>query len=177
MIPVGIQMADGPLLARAGLDEADVFQGFLRACMERILRGLHPLVPALHRLPEGDHHAGADQGRNDHDRDKAPVPADEDDGGAEKGIAFSRRIQFPCGDNFLKKRKNRCERKITSIKGELAIGGTNVNTMVLSLILFAGMYVLLVFSEKRWIIALATAAVFLMLGILPAGRALLLCKP
>ena len=52
-----------------------------------------------------------------------------------------------------------------------------MNTMVLSFILFAGMYVLLVFSEKRWIIALATAAVFLMLGILPAGRALLLCKP
>lgn len=48
-----------------------------------------------------------------------------------------------------------------------------MNTMVLALILFVAMYVLLlVFSEKRWIIALAAAAVFLALGILPAGRAL-----
>lgn len=49
----------------------------------------------------------------------------------------------------------------------------DVNTMVLALILFVAMYVLLlIFSEKRWIIALAAAAVFLALGILPAGSAL-----
>ena len=49
----------------------------------------------------------------------------------------------------------------------------DVNTMVLALILFVAMYVLLlIFSEKRWIIALAAAAVFLALGILPAGNAL-----
>lgn len=49
----------------------------------------------------------------------------------------------------------------------------DVNTMVLALILFVAMYVLLlVFSEKRWIIALAAAAVFLALGILPVGSAL-----
>ena len=48
-----------------------------------------------------------------------------------------------------------------------------MNTMVLALILFVAMYVLLlIFSEKRWIIALAAAAVFLALGILPAGSAL-----
>ena len=48
-----------------------------------------------------------------------------------------------------------------------------MNTMVLALILFVAMYVLLlVFSEKRWIIALAAAAVFLALGILPVGSAL-----
>ncbi len=52
-------------------------------------------------------------------------------------------------------------------------GGMDVNTMVLALILFVAMYVLLlIFSEKRWIIALAAAAVFLALGILPAGSAL-----
>ncbi len=45
--------------------------------------------------------------------------------------------------------------------------------MVLALVLFAAMYVLLlVFSEKRWIIALAAAALFVALGILPAGGAL-----
>ena len=45
--------------------------------------------------------------------------------------------------------------------------------MVLALVLFAAMYVLLlVFSEKRWIIALAAAALFVVLGILPAGGAL-----
>ena len=39
-----------------------------------------------------------------------------------------------------------------------------MNTMVLALIIFAAMYVLLlVFSEKRWILALAAAAVFLIL--------------
>ena len=48
-----------------------------------------------------------------------------------------------------------------------------MNTMVLALILFVAMYVLLlIFSEKRWIIALAAAGVFLALGILPAGNAL-----
>ena len=52
-------------------------------------------------------------------------------------------------------------------------GGMDVNTMVLALILFVAMYVLLlIFSEKRWIIALAAAGVFLALGILPAGNAL-----
>ncbi|MBR3473827.1 MAG: arsenic transporter [Oscillospiraceae bacterium] len=40
--------------------------------------------------------------------------------------------------------------------------------MILALILFAAMYVLLlVFSERRWIIALTAALVFLVLGILP----------
>lgn len=49
----------------------------------------------------------------------------------------------------------------------------DVNTMVLALILFVAMYVLLlIFSEKRWIIALAAAVVFLALGILPVGSAL-----
>ncbi|MBQ7521183.1 MAG: arsenic transporter [Clostridia bacterium] len=44
--------------------------------------------------------------------------------------------------------------------------------MVLALILFAIMYVLLlIFSEKRWIIALAAAAVFLAVGILPLKSA------
>ena len=47
-----------------------------------------------------------------------------------------------------------------------------MNQMVLALILFAIMYVLLlIFSEKRWIIALAAAAVFLAVGILPLGSA------
>ena len=48
-----------------------------------------------------------------------------------------------------------------------------MNQMVLALILFAVMYVLLlVFSEKRWIIALAAAALFVITGLLPAGKAL-----
>ena len=48
-----------------------------------------------------------------------------------------------------------------------------MNTMTLALILFVLMYVLLlVFSEKRWLIAMAAAALFLALGILPAGSAL-----
>ena len=48
-----------------------------------------------------------------------------------------------------------------------------MNQMVLALALFGVMYVLLlVFSEKRWIIALAAAAVFLALRILPVGSAL-----
>ena len=48
----------------------------------------------------------------------------------------------------------------------------DLNQMLLALILFAAMYVLLlVFSEKRWIIALAAAAVFVALGILPLGGA------
>ena len=47
-----------------------------------------------------------------------------------------------------------------------------MNQMLLALILFAAMYVLLlIFSEKRWIIALAAAAVFVALGILPLGGA------
>ncbi len=46
-----------------------------------------------------------------------------------------------------------------------------MNPMLLALLLFAAMYVLLlIFSEHRWIIALAAAAVFLLLGILPAGE-------
>ena len=45
--------------------------------------------------------------------------------------------------------------------------------MVSALILFVAMYVLLlVFSEKRWIIALSAAAVFLVLGILPTDSVL-----
>ena len=45
--------------------------------------------------------------------------------------------------------------------------------MVLALVLFAAMYVLLlVYSEKRWMIALAAAALFIVLGILPARSAL-----
>ena len=48
----------------------------------------------------------------------------------------------------------------------------DLNQMLLALILFAAMYVLLlIFSEKRWIIALAAAAVFVALGILPVGGA------
>ncbi len=48
-----------------------------------------------------------------------------------------------------------------------------MNTMVLALILFAAMYVLLlIFSDKRWLIAPAGAVVFLILGILPAGSVL-----
>ncbi len=44
--------------------------------------------------------------------------------------------------------------------------------MILALILFLAMYVLLlIFSEKRWIIALSAAALFLVLGILPLGAA------
>lgn len=44
--------------------------------------------------------------------------------------------------------------------------------MVLALILFAIMYVLLlIFAEKRWIIALAAAALFIALGILPISSA------
>ncbi len=45
--------------------------------------------------------------------------------------------------------------------------------MLLALVLFAAMYVLLlVFAERRWIIALGTALLFVVLGILPAGAAL-----
>lgn len=48
-----------------------------------------------------------------------------------------------------------------------------MNPMVLALALFAVMYILLlILSDKRWIVALATAAVFIVLGILPAGNAL-----
>ena len=47
-----------------------------------------------------------------------------------------------------------------------------MSQMTLALILFAIMYVLLlILSEHRWIIALAAAAVFIVLGILPAGNA------
>ncbi len=43
-----------------------------------------------------------------------------------------------------------------------------MDPMILALILFAAMYVLLlIFAERRWIIALITALVFLVLGILP----------
>ncbi|MBR3127586.1 MAG: arsenic transporter, partial [Solobacterium sp.] len=45
--------------------------------------------------------------------------------------------------------------------------------MTLAIMLFAAMYVLLlVFSEKRWIIALCAAAVFMLAGILPVSAAL-----
>ncbi|MBR2829976.1 MAG: TRAP transporter large permease subunit [Solobacterium sp.] len=45
--------------------------------------------------------------------------------------------------------------------------------MTLAIMLFAAMYVLLmVFSEKRWIIALCAAAVFMFTGILPVSAAL-----
>ena len=48
-----------------------------------------------------------------------------------------------------------------------------MNPMILALALFAVMYVLLlILSDKRWIVALATAAVFIILGILPVGSAL-----
>ena len=48
----------------------------------------------------------------------------------------------------------------------------NMNQMTLALILFAGMYVLLlIFSEHRWIIALAAALVFMVVGILPPVNA------
>ena len=47
-----------------------------------------------------------------------------------------------------------------------------MNQMILALALFVIMYVLLlVFSEKRWIIALSAAALFLVLGIVPLGAA------
>lgn len=43
--------------------------------------------------------------------------------------------------------------------------------MALALAIFIMMYVLLlVFSEKRWIIALCAAALFLVLGILPVSN-------
>ena len=48
-----------------------------------------------------------------------------------------------------------------------------MNPMILALALFAVMYVLLlILSDKRWIVALATAAVFIILGILPVDSAL-----
>ena len=48
-----------------------------------------------------------------------------------------------------------------------------MNQMVLALVLFAVMYALLLkFSEKRWIIALVAALVFVVLGILPVGAAI-----
>ena len=47
-----------------------------------------------------------------------------------------------------------------------------MNQMILALALFVIMYVLLlVFSEKRWIIALSAAALFLVLGIVPLSAA------
>ena len=47
-----------------------------------------------------------------------------------------------------------------------------MNQMVLALILFAVMYVLLLaLPERRWIVALAAAVLFLVLGILPIQRA------
>ena len=47
-----------------------------------------------------------------------------------------------------------------------------MNSMVLALVLFIVMYVLLlIFTEKRWIIALATAALFMILGFLPLKAA------
>ena len=47
-----------------------------------------------------------------------------------------------------------------------------MSTMTLALIVFAIMYVLLlIFSEHRWIIALAAAALFIALGILPVSGA------
>ena len=43
-----------------------------------------------------------------------------------------------------------------------------MNPMILALALFAVMYVLLlILSDKRWIVALAAAAIFIILGILP----------
>ena len=48
-----------------------------------------------------------------------------------------------------------------------------MNQMTLAIMPFAAMYVLLlVFSEKRWIIALCAAAVFMITGILPVSAAL-----
>ena len=48
-----------------------------------------------------------------------------------------------------------------------------MNTMTLALILFAAMYVLLlIFAERRWIIAPVAALLFLLLGILPPASAL-----
>ena len=52
-------------------------------------------------------------------------------------------------------------------------GRNSMNQMTLAIMLFAAMYVLLlVFSEKRWIIALCAAAVFMITGILPVSAAL-----
>ncbi len=48
-----------------------------------------------------------------------------------------------------------------------------MNPMILALGLFAAMYVLLlILADKRWIVALAFAALFIVLGILPAGSVL-----
>ena len=48
-----------------------------------------------------------------------------------------------------------------------------MNTMILALALFAGMYVLLlIFADYRWIIALCAALVFMLVGILPPMNAL-----
>ena len=48
-----------------------------------------------------------------------------------------------------------------------------MNTMILALALFAGMYVLLlIFADYRWIIALSAAVVFMLVGILPPMGAL-----
>ncbi len=48
-----------------------------------------------------------------------------------------------------------------------------MNPLILAVVLFVAMYVLLlVFSEQRWIIALAAAVVFIMLGLMPARDAL-----
>lgn len=48
-----------------------------------------------------------------------------------------------------------------------------MNTMILALILFAAMYVLLLtLPERRWIVALCAAAVFMLVGILPPLAAL-----
>ena len=47
-----------------------------------------------------------------------------------------------------------------------------MNTMILALALFAGMYVLLlIFADYRWIIALSAAVVFMLVGILPPMNA------
>ena len=48
-----------------------------------------------------------------------------------------------------------------------------MNPMLMAVLLFIVMYaLLLIFTEKRWIIALAAAALFLLLGFLPVGSVL-----
>ena len=52
-------------------------------------------------------------------------------------------------------------------------GGIAMNQMLLALLLFGVMYtLLLIFADHRWIIALAAAGVFILLGLLPVSAAI-----
>lgn len=53
-----------------------------------------------------------------------------------------------------------------------SLGGLYMDPMLLALLIFAAMYVLLlIFADWRWVIAPVTAVLFLILGILPLGKA------